>query len=83
MNVSGAIVEVLGERLATFKVKTKLGFAFVWVWEEVEVNFRVGSTFEVIDAPVAFEDGYPIAIIKPGTTFFLNGTRYETHNPEA
>ncbi len=83
MSVSGTIVEVLNEGLATFKVKTKLGFAFVWVWEEVEVNFRVGSAFEVTDAPVTFDGGYPIATIKPGTMFFLNGTRYETHDPEA
>ena len=82
MSVSGTIVEFFDAGLVTFKVKTKLGFAFVWVWEEIELNFRVGATFEVNDAPLTFHDGYPVATIKPGVMFFLNATRYETHITE-
>lgn len=77
MNVKGKIVEVYEEGVATFKVATKLGFAFVWVWDEVEVNFRSGMEFEVEEAPVTFHDGYPVAVIKPGVFFYLDDHIYD------
>ncbi len=78
MSVSGDVVEWADAGLATLKVKTKLGFAFVWVWEEISVKFSVGDMFQVDDAPVAFSDGCVIAIIRPGVGFFLNNIKYET-----
>ncbi len=82
MSVSGKIVEMMREGVASFKVKTKLGFAFVWVYEEIEINFRVGSEFHIDDAPITFSDGYPVATIKPGKLFFLNHIKYETTDME-
>jgi|GEM_PF-2055924 len=78
MSVSGRIIEIFSDGLATFKVQTRYGFALVWVYEEIEVNFRIGADFNIDEAPVAFAEGYVIAIVKPGNCFFLNGTRYET-----
>ncbi len=78
MTIEGKIIEVFENGLVTFKVKTKLGIAFVWVYEEIEINFKIGSRFHVDDAPITFSDGYTIAIIKPGVTFFLNDTSYQT-----
>ena len=82
MNVSGQIVETMKDGVASFKVKTRLGFAFVWVYEEIEINFRVGSEFHVDEASVTFSDGYPIATIKPGKLFFLNNIKYQTTDME-
>lgn len=75
MSVAGEIVEVYKEGLVTFRVKTELGFAFVWVWDEIEITFQIGMQFHIDDAPITFSDGYVIAIIKPGVMFFVNDMR--------
>lgn len=77
MSVTGEIVG-FGNKLASLKIKTELGFAYVWVWEEIQVKFQIGDEFEACEAPLTFYNGYPIAIIKPGVGFFLNHIRYET-----
>lgn len=82
MNIRGKIVELCEEGLATFKVQTRLGYGYVWVWEEVSIDFRVGMELNLEEAPITFSDGYPIAIIKPGTSFLLDGIMYEVRDPE-
>ena len=74
MSVRGKIVEIL--RKDTFKVETEFGFAYVWVYEEIQVEFRVGDDFLVDDAPVTFSQGYPQATLRTDTMFFLNDLRY-------
>lgn len=81
MTVSGRIIEVCDEGFVTFKVETDLGTALVWVWEEISINFCQGMDFRIDDASLTFHDGYPIATIKFGTAFWLDGLWYQTHEP--
>jgi len=85
MSVSGIIEQVFDgpeeAGIVTFKVCTKLGPAYVWVWEEVDVNFRVGVQFSVEDAPIVFSNGCPVAIIRPGVHFMLDEWCYKIDGP--
>lgn len=81
MTVRGLIGEVYeGPGLATFKVQTKLGHAYVWVFEELAIDFRVGMKFEVEGAPTTFDEGQVLAVLRPGVDFWLDGLRYEVHD---
>lgn len=82
MSLRGEIVDVDCGGLITFKVQTKLGLAYVWVWDEINVVFEVGMDFLIEEAPITFSDGYPVAIIKPGVDFWLDHLVYEVGDPE-
>ena len=82
MSVEGWVVEVCEEvGLPSFKVQTKLGCAYVWVWEELCIDFRVGMKFEVEDAPTTFHEGQVLAVLRPEVSFWLDGMRYEVLDP--
>jgi hypothetical protein len=85
MSVSGTIEEVFDTPeeagIATFKVCTKLGHAYVWVWEEIDITFRVGARFSVKDAPIVFDNGYPVAVVRPGVHFKLDQWCYKIDGP--
>ena len=81
MNMKGRIVEVYEDGLPSFKVETKIGFAFVWVYEEIFVDFRVGMEFHADELPVTFSDGHVIGTVKPGVIFWLEGLCYEVRDP--
>ena len=80
MSVSGEIVEEVVSDI--FRVKTKLGDALVWFDEELYLAIKPGLKFEVTDGPIIFWDGQVISNITKNVLFWLDGRRYEIHEPE-
>jgi hypothetical protein len=82
MSLAGEIVEVYEEGLVDFKVRTKLGFAYVWVWDEVMIIFQEGMNIQSDELPITFSDGQPVAVVRPGYSVWLDGVCYTINDPE-